>query len=92
MKDKPAEASILDAIGSEVAENSAEQANNIIAERAKGEGFETTPRFSCGYGDWDIQDQKKILELVGASEIGISANEASLMEPRKSVTALVGWC
>lgn len=50
-----------------------------------------TSRFSPGYGDYPITEQKYILSLVDASRrIGLNATADSLMIPRKSVSAVIG--
>lgn len=50
------------------------------------------PRFSPGYGDFSITWQKKILELLRASEtIGIKLTEHLMMLPSKSITAVIGF-
>jgi len=50
-----------------------------------------TSRFSPGYGDYPITEQKYILSLVDASRrIGLTATADSLMVPRKSVSAVIG--
>lgn len=49
------------------------------------------PRFSPGYGDFDISSQEPILQLLDASgNLGIYLNDSFLMTPSKSVTALWG--
>lgn len=51
-----------------------------------------TTRFSCGYGDFPLSQQKdfvKVLEL--PKRIGVFMNEESFMlSPQKSVTAIIG--
>jgi len=91
LANKPAEASILDAIGSETADELAEQANTLLTERAKEEGCTTTMRFSCGYGDWKLEAQQKIISILNAKDIGITLTQSNILIPQKSVTALVGW-
>ncbi|MDO4618709.1 MAG: vitamin B12 dependent-methionine synthase activation domain-containing protein [Clostridia bacterium] len=50
-----------------------------------------THRFSPGYGDWDICDQQKIINLLDATKkIGITLTESMMMIPTKSVTAVMG--
>ena len=50
-----------------------------------------TNRFSPGYSDWDIQDQKLIISVTDATKnLGICLNDSYLMSPSKSVTAVVG--
>ena len=84
-------ASLFDLIGSTAVEKLTSQVNHLITTRAATENHTTTPRFSCGYGDWQITDQPKILDALAASDIGISANQSCMMSPEKSVTAILGW-
>lgn len=54
-------------------------------------GYYTKPRFSPGYGDFSIEFQKDILELLQASKtIGLSITDNSMLVPTKSVTAVIG--
>lgn len=49
------------------------------------------PRFSAGYGDFDLSYQADILSLCDATKrIGITLTDNMMMIPTKSVTALVG--
>ena len=49
------------------------------------------PRFSPGYGDFDISYQKEIFGLLDCQrKIGLTLNDSLLMSPSKSVTAIVG--
>lgn len=51
----------------------------------------TMARFSCGYGDFNIENQKNILKFInGRKELGITLSETCLMTPTKSVTAIMG--
>ncbi|MBU4561262.1 hypothetical protein L6386_00265 [bacterium] len=86
-KDEYTKATILDTIGSVAADGGAEYLNSIIIEKAKKR---STPRFSPGYGDWDLSIQKRLLEITQAAKIGVTCNEAFFMIPRKSVSAVIG--
>ena len=49
------------------------------------------PRFSPGYGDFDISFQTKIFEVLQCGKkIGVTLNESLLITPTKSVTAIIG--
>ena len=49
------------------------------------------PRFSPGYGDFDIHHQKEILDMLDASKrIGLTMTEGYMLTPTKSVTAVIG--
>lgn len=80
-------AMIVDAIGSETVEELANVVNRIIRDTVRKI---TTKRYSPGYGDWDVIDQKALLDLVEAERIGVTVNESSLMIPEKSISAVIG--
>ncbi|HEA47388.1 MAG TPA: hypothetical protein ENH97_03150 [bacterium] len=86
-KDEYTKATILDTIGSVAADGGAKYLNSLIVGKAK---TQSTPRFSPGYGDWDLSIQKKLLEVTRAAKIGVTCNEAFFMIPRKSVSAVIG--
>ena len=91
-EDRMAEAVILDAIGSETADAVADELHHVVLKRlAEENGFKITPRFSPGYGDWPVTVQNEFLTACGGDRIGISVNESSLMSPRKSVSAVLGF-
>lgn len=49
------------------------------------------PRFSPGYGDFDLSAQKEIFKVLDCpKKIGLTLNESLIMSPSKSVTAIVG--
>jgi len=85
------DALILDAIGSETADYAADILHKQkIAGKAEKEGFKVTPRFSPGYGDWELSAQKDILRVCGGNQIGISVSDNFMMSPQKSVSAVFG--
>ena len=48
-------------------------------------------RYSCGYGDWPIEQQKEICQVLDtARKIGLFVNSAYMLTPQKSVTAIIG--
>lgn len=77
---------ILDSIGSVAIEELVEN----ICKHLNIEYGPTTIRFSPGYGDWNIKNQKNFLEWLGAAKLGISLSPTFQMIPRKSVSALLG--
>jgi cobalamin-dependent methionine synthase I len=52
-------------------------------------GRDKSSRFSPGYGDFNISFQKQLLDILYADRIGIYYNEANMMFPQKTVTAIV---
>ncbi len=82
---------ILDAIGSEAAENTIDILNTWFLEEQGLVQGQYTKRYSPGYGDWNIEIQRDLLSLAKAERIGMKVNDASILIPRKSVTAVVGF-
>ncbi len=86
-KISPTKAVIFQAIGTERIEALCDE---FCDEMKKKYGFITT-RFSPGYSDWDIKDQKIIISVTEATKnLGICLNDSFLMSPSKSVTAVIG--
>ena len=82
---------IMNGIGSAAVEEVANYVNQLIIKEAEKEGFETVKRFSPGYGDWNLSDQKAIFDVLKPSAIGVALSERCIMMPEKSITAIVGW-
>lgn len=79
---------IYDSIGSVAIESYVDKICNDI----KTKYPKTTMRFSPGYGDWTIDNQKAFLNWLGADKIEITLSETYQMSPRKSVSAIFGVC
>ena len=62
-----------------------------IAKQQEKEGWYLRPRFSPGYGDFDIQYQKPLMQMLDcAKTIGLTMTDSFMMTPTKSVTAVIG--
>ena len=84
-------ATMLDAAGSQFTEEAANQITELFRQtHGLGESG-LSRRFSPGYGDWDIQIQPEILKRIQAYQIGLACNEACILVPRKSITAIAGY-
>lgn len=81
---------LLDAAASTAVEIVADEVNKIIASQATKYGLTSIQRFSPGYGDWNITDQPNIVTLAGGTDINITVTSSCALEPRKSVTAIIG--
>ena len=81
---------MLDAVGSVAAEELADIINKHITAEAEKDGLKTTRRFSPGYGDWKLEEQKAFLEWLGAKSAGIKLTGSFQMIPEKSVSAIIG--
>jgi hypothetical protein len=86
-----ADAYVLDAIGSTSAENVVDQFYQRMARRQKDRNAGVTLRFSPGYCDWPIQQQRPLFKLFDDMDTpDVALNESCLMSPRKSVSGLFG--
>jgi hypothetical protein len=80
---------VLDAVGSVAAENVADAVNASICHWAEANGLQAAPRFSPGYGDWSLEEQREIFDMLPAAQVGMSLNPSCMMIPRKSVSFAV---
>ena len=80
-----------DALGSALAEQTADAAEAQLRQWAATEGKYLTGRFSPGYGDWDIAVQPLVAAALDTvRKAGLCVTDTNLMTPRKRVTALLG--
>ncbi len=80
---------LLDACGSALVEEGCDALEQELKERFRGAFL--TDRFSPGYGDLPLTLQPEILKALDAARrLGVTVNEQLLMNPTKSVTALIG--
>ncbi len=87
--DRMLEALLLDAFGSAAAEAAADALNALVCAHAQDMGLRVLPRFSPGYGRWDVKHQRQLLALLPAEELGVHLTEGMMMIPRKSVSFAV---
>ncbi|MEA3470144.1 MAG: vitamin B12 dependent-methionine synthase activation domain-containing protein [Thermodesulfobacteriota bacterium] len=86
------EAYILDSLGSMVIEHTVNEFHKEMGQRYGKQGKGVTLRFSPGYCDWPVTDQKKLFLVLDAEQIGVTLNESCLMHPRKSISGVFGIC
>ena len=86
-----AKAHISDALATERIESLCDAVDAFIKDELKKEGYETTHRFSAGYGDLGIEFQREIFKILTPEKhIGVTLNESLIMSPSKSVSAIIG--
>ncbi len=62
-----------------------------IGSELEAEGKYLRPRFSPGYGDFDIRYQDMMLRMLHADKsIGLTMTDSYMLTPAKSVTAVIG--
>ena len=85
-KGKYVDGIILDAIGSTAVEGLADLVNYEIQKEVKKMSLQFSKRYSPGYCDWDLSDQKMIFELLPAHMIDVQLTDGYLMIPIKSIS------
>jgi len=84
-----AQAAILDACGNVLVEEACDRIEQDI--RKQLPGLYLTDRFSPGYGDLPLSLQPAILQALDATrQAGVHLSASLLMNPSKTVTAIVG--
>jgi hypothetical protein len=82
---------ILDAFGSEAAEDTARQSDRIIAQKARDMNLWPSKRFSPGYGIWELKEQRYVFDVLPSDKIGIHLTDTYMMIPRKSVSYRINF-
>ena len=84
------QARVLDAIGSNAVEITADWLQEQIKREASREGMHISRRFSPGYCDWGINQQKMVFRAMEGDSAGIELTDGCLMVPRKSTSGIIG--
>lgn len=84
------EAYILDALGSVLVEDVARQFHEYMAKKCALRQEEVTLRFSPGYCDWPLEEQRKLFSVFNPSRLSVRLSKSCLMEPRKSISGIFG--
>jgi len=91
MEDKHlSEAYILDALGSVAVEDMAEQFQRCMESRHFEKGLVSTLRFSPGYCDWPVTEQRPLFRVLDSRKAGVELLDSCLMHPRKTVSGVFG--
>lgn len=87
----PSRSVAFQAIGAERIESLCDLFEDDVRAEAEKHGKFLRPRFSAGYGDFEISAQKRIFDILDCRrKIGLTLNDSLLMSPSKSVTAIIG--
>lgn len=87
----PFRAVVFDAVASEAADAILDWMKDFIDKILLREGKKLTRhRFSPGYGDLRLENQRIIFDLLNLSQIGLKLTETYILVPEKSVLAVAG--
>jgi len=84
---------VYDATASEMTDAALDWMIDYLAVQLRRENKKLLPRrFSAGYGDFELMNQKIICEKLQMDKIGVSITPSFILLPEKSVTAIAGIC
>lgn len=81
---------IADALGSVIAEKTADLMELHLQESIGKLSWQHTNRFSPGYCGWHVSQQQLLFPLFNGQTCGVALTDSSLMMPIKSVSGIIG--
>ncbi|MBN2517195.1 MAG: methionine synthase [Deltaproteobacteria bacterium] len=82
---------ILDAVASEMVDDSLDWIADYFNGQLRRENRRLTKRrFSAGYGDFLLENQKIMYDVLELGTLGVELTESFMLVPQKSVTAVAG--
>ncbi len=86
-----ARAVVLDAVASEMTDKALDWITGYMGRELLRRGKALSARrFSAGYGDFSLENQKSMYDNLRLWEIGVQMTDSFMLVPEKSVTALAG--
>lgn len=87
----PLKSVAFQAIGAERIESLCDMFENEMRTELYRDNRYIRPRFSAGYGDFDLSAQREFFKVLDCQrKIGLTLNDSLIMSPSKSVTAIIG--
>jgi hypothetical protein len=84
---------VYDATASEMTDAALDWMMDYLNQLIRREGKNLLPRrFSAGYADFELKNQKVIYQKLQMEKIGVTITDEFILLPEKSVTALCGIC
>lgn len=86
-----AKGAVVNSIGAAAVENLCDRLNAELERISQEKGERLKPRYSPGYGDLALINQKGIFDILSPDKnIGLTLKDNMIMSPEKSVTAIIG--
>lgn len=84
-------AAVFQSIGAAAVEEVCDSLNAMIDDLELQAGNKTRPRYSPGFGDMTLDNQKGVFSVLRPEKhIGVTLKDNLIMAPEKSVTAIIG--
>lgn len=82
---------VFDAVASEMTDAALDWIMSYLNQQLRRENKQLTKkRYSCGYGDFLLENQKRIYKLLNLKQFKIEITKSFILMPEKSVTAIAG--
>lgn len=81
---------LMDRAGSFAVESLAESVEEGLRKEYEAKGLTISMRLSPGYCDWPVEEQLVLSKILDFPRAGVTLNEACMMSPKKSISAMVG--
>jgi hypothetical protein len=82
---------IFDAVASETVDAAFDWIQDYLRQNLRRQGKQlTSKRISCGYGDFGLENQKKIINILQMNKFGVTVSDSYMLIPEKSATAVAG--
>lgn len=92
-QDNLAAAVVYDATASEIVDAGLDWIMDYLNQQVRRERKTLLPRrFSAGYADFDLKNQKVLYQKLQMEKIGVTITDEFILLPEKSVTAVSGIC
>jgi cobalamin-dependent methionine synthase I len=92
MEKRPHYGFLLDAAASVAAEGGAQYVQDYLEQERLNSSEDMTLRYSPGYCDWPLKEQKSLFNALPYAEIDVGLSDDSLMSPRKTISGVIGIC
>lgn len=87
----PSKSVVYDAVASQAADACLDEMVTLLEKVYSLKGYRlSTRRYSPGYGDLSLEVQKELAHFLALDRIGIQVTDSFMLEPEKSVIAIVG--
>lgn len=81
---------IVDTMGSIVVEKAMDYIQSELECQMQHTGLRITNRYSPGYCNWPVDDQRQLFSLLSGHTCGVTLSSSCLMNPIKSVSGIIG--
>jgi hypothetical protein len=81
---------VADIIGTLLVEGVVDLIHRRLKDKCETENLNVTNRYSPGYCNWKVAEQKKVFSLLPEDFCGVRLSPSSLMIPMKSISGVIG--